>query len=64
MCNGLKREEKNTKFFLGIEKKIYNWARRYNQAKILEIARNFYETLYKSTNPDKEECYKYIENTK
>jgi hypothetical protein len=67
--------EKNTAFFLGLEKtrqtkkainELYdkNGKSTTDQNEIMEIEVDFNKQLYKSTNPDNEKLKKYIENTK
>ena len=67
--------EKNTKYFLGLEKsrqtrknitaiKDSKGEITEDQGKILETGRNYYVNLYKSTNPDLREIENYIEKTK
>ena len=67
--------EKNTAFFLGLEKtrqakkainELYdkNGKSTTDQIEIMEIGVDYYKKLYKSTNPDNDKLKKYIENTK
>ena len=67
--------EKNTKYFLGLEKSrqtrktitsLYNDKGEItdNQSEILQISKSYYENLYKSTNPNPEEICDYINETK
>jgi hypothetical protein len=67
--------EKNTAFFLGLEKtrqtkkainELYdkNGKSTTDQNEIMEIEVDYYKKLYKSTNPDNDKLKKYIENTK
>ena len=67
--------EKNTAFFLGLEKtrqtkkvinELYdkNGKSTTDQNEIMEIGVDYYKKLYKSTNPDNDKLKKYIENTK
>ena len=67
--------EKNTKYFLGLEKsrqtrknitilKDENGSLIRDQDKILEIEKEYYEKLYTSRNPDLEHIQQYINDTK
>ena len=67
--------EKNTAFFLGLEKtrqrkkainELYDKNRKSttDQIEIMEIEVDYYKKLYQSTNPDNDKLKKYIENTK
>ena len=71
----IKEGEKNTAFFLGLEKtrqtkkainELYdkNGKSTTDQNEIMEIEVDYYKKLYKSTNPDNDKLKKYIENTK
>jgi len=71
----IKEGEKNTTFFLGLEKtrqtkkainELYdkNGKSTTDQNEIMEIEVDYYKKLYKSTNPDNDKLKKYIENTK
>ena len=67
--------EKNTKYFLGLEKtrqtrktinSLYdeNGVVTRQQTKILQLSKSYYENLYKSTHPNIEEVKTYIDNAK
>ncbi|KAK3090919.1 hypothetical protein FSP39_015721 [Pinctada imbricata] len=71
----LEEGEKNTRYFLSLEKqrqikksitklKDKNGIETTDQDKILEIEKEFYQELYISKNPNKEEIDKFINETK
>ena len=71
----IEQGEKNTKYFLGLEKtrqtrKTINLLNDENgvisrqQTKILQLSKSYYENIYRSTNPNIEEVKTYIDNPK